>query len=153
MHLVGSGRLLDNLLGLRPLSICQKPPDRFRHDEEQSRKSLNEGMNGVKIVRIYWTSKCILYPLTQKWQVGQNLKSPPVSDKVGLQAQHSLTDGEGDLNGDSDQGGEPRPHVLHHQHEADHEAADAAHPRQDAHQAVTVGAPPTSAKGSEKEMF
>ena len=39
MHLVGSGRLLDNLLGLRPLSICQKPPDRFRHDEEQSRKS------------------------------------------------------------------------------------------------------------------
>ena len=82
--------------------------------------------------------------------MGQNLQNSPVPDKVSLQAEHSLTQGEGDLDGDSDEGGEPGPHVLHHQHEADHEAADAAHPGQDPHQAVAELAPSTAAKGSDK---
>ena len=83
--------------------------------------------------------------------MGQYLKSPPVADKVGLQAQHSLTDGEGNLDGDSDQRSEPGAHVLHHQHEADHEAADASHPRQDPRQPVPVCAPSTAAERSEQE--
>ena len=83
--------------------------------------------------------------------MGQNLKSPPVADKVGLQAQHSLTDGEGNLDGDSDQRREPRAHVLHHQHEADHEAPDASHPRQDPGHTVPVRAPSTATERSEQE--
>ena len=81
--------------------------------------------------------------------MSQYLQNSPVPDKVSLQAEHSLTQGEGDLDGDSDEGGEPGPHVLHHQHEADHEAADAAHPGQHPHQAVPELAPSAAAKGSE----
>ena len=93
----------------------------------------------------------VFSPLTKKWQVGQYLKSPPVADKVGLQAQHSLTDGEGNLDGDSDQRSEPGAHVLHHQHEADHEASDASHPRQYPGHPVPVRAPSTTAERSEQE--
>ena len=39
LHLVGSSRLLDDLLSLSPLSICQEPSHRLRHNEEQTRKS------------------------------------------------------------------------------------------------------------------
>ena len=42
LHLVGSSRLLDDLLSLSPLSICQEPSHRLRHNEEQTRKSWNE---------------------------------------------------------------------------------------------------------------
>ena len=38
-HLVGPSRLLDNLLGLCPLPVCQEPPHGLGHDEVKSRKS------------------------------------------------------------------------------------------------------------------
>ena len=108
-------------------------------------------MNGVEREHVINGLIAVFSPLTQKWQVGQNLKSPPVADKVGLQAQHSLTDGEGNLDGDSDQRSEPGAHVLHHKHEADHEASDASHPRQYPGHPVPVRAPSTTAECSEQE--
>ena len=81
--------------------------------------------------------------------MGQYLQNSPVPDKVSLQAEHSLTQGEGDLDGDSDEGSEPGPHVLDHQHEADHEAADAAHPGDEPQEAEAMMTPVSASKGSE----
>ncbi len=35
-----------------------------------------------------------------------NLKCPPIPDEIGLQPQNELSDGEGDVDGDADEGGE-----------------------------------------------
>ena len=62
----------------------------------------------------------------------------PVPDEDSLHAEHGLAQGEGDLDGDADQHRELEAHMLHCQHEADHEAADSAHAGDEPQEAVAV---------------
>ena len=77
-----------------------------------------------------------------------NLQDPPVSENVGLNAQHSLAKGEGDLDGDPEESGQLEADVLHHEDEGDHEAADAAHPGDEPQQPKPICAPGASAESS-----
>ena len=77
-----------------------------------------------------------------------NLQDSPVSENVGFNAQHSLTKGEGDLDGDTEERRQLEADVLHHEDEGDHEAADAAHPSDEPQQSEPIGAPWASAESS-----
>ena len=72
----------------------------------------------------------------------------PVPDEDSLHAEHALAQGEGDLDGDADQHREPEADVFHRQHEADHEAANAAHAGDEPQEAVTMMTPVTATKRS-----
>ena len=71
----------------------------------------------------------------EEGEVRHHLEGPPVPDVVGLQAQEHLTQGEGDLDGDPDEGCVPGSHIFNGEDEGDHERPDAAHARQEAKEA------------------
>ena len=77
-----------------------------------------------------------------------DLQDSPVSEDEGFDPQDRLAQGEGDLDGDSEESGELEADMLHHQDEGDHEAADAAHPSDEPQQSEPIGAPGASAESS-----
>ena len=78
-----------------------------------------------------------------------HLEVAPAPHEDSLYAEDGLAQGEGDLDGDADQHRELVAHVLHGQHEADHEAADAAHPGDEPQEAEAMMTPVSASKGSE----
>ena len=77
-----------------------------------------------------------------------NLQDSPVSEDEGFKPQHSLSQGERDLNGDPEESGQFEADMLHHEYEGDHEAADTSHPGDEPQQSKPIGAPGTPAESS-----
>lgn len=61
--------------------------------------------------------------------MGNHLQKSPVSDEVRLQSQDKLTDSKGNVDTYTRHHAVLVAHVLHYQHEADHEARHPSHPR------------------------
>ena len=80
--------------------------------------------------------------------MSDDLKDSPVSEYESFNAEDGLAQGEGDLDGDTEESSELEADVLHHEDEGDHEAADAAHPGDEPQQPEPIGAPGASAESS-----
>ena len=80
--------------------------------------------------------------------MSDDLKDSPVSEYESFNAEDGLAQGERDLDGDTEESSELEADVLHHEDEGDHEAADAAHPGDEAQQTEPIGAPGASAESS-----
>ena len=127
--LVLPGRPPDDLLGLLGAAPGHQPPHGLGHGPVGGQQQ-------------------------QQGQVGQHLEAAPVPHQHSLHAEHGLAQREGDLDGDADQHGELVADMLHRQHEAHHEAADAAHPRQEPQETEPVVAPFSATESSEmKEII